>query len=302
MIGSRKMPISFFLPAANIYRMGFPERARSFHLCESEHSDRNSGAIQGDASSLPRPPCYAVLAFFFFAQRCFANSDKRFFVATLIGLRTTMRLRTREGDSLHRSCAGYYRVSETHVSTGRFNQTMDLRSILFHHAHPNTRHSQQLRIVLWTGRSDASQRPIAKDPECRNVSALCFAQAPGTQSLLDTNLRLRFGHACSCLPGPRSSCDPGRYRGLTGGLLSLVPGNRTRSILHDEAHRSGLIGGLPGCSKADGAVGNLLPLFFKHSIGKREEFSSRHRSQDLFEVVSTDLVPWIKLGVWNGHR
>jgi hypothetical protein len=97
MIGSRKMPISFFLPAANIYRMGFPERARSFHLCESEHSDRNSGAIQGDASSLPRPPCYAVLAFFFFAQRCFANSDKRFFVATLIGLRTTGRLRTREG-------------------------------------------------------------------------------------------------------------------------------------------------------------------------------------------------------------
>src|SRR5271167_2917218 len=85
-------------------------------------------------------------------------------------------------------------------------------------------------------------------------------------------------------------------------MLSFAPGNRPRSILHDEEYRHGLIDGSSGWSECDSAVGNLFALFFEHSIGKGEELCPGHGSQNLFEIVSADLVSRIKLGVQFAGR
>jgi hypothetical protein len=70
----------------------------------------------------------------------------------------------------------------------------------------------------------------------------------------------------------------------------------------EQAAQHGLIDGSSGWSECDSAVGNLFALFFEHSIGKREEFCPGHGSQNLFEIVSADLVSRIKLGVQFAGR
>ena len=121
------------------------------------------------------------------------------------------------------------------VSTRARDQTIDAWTVFLYDADPNSWHSQQLRIVLGAGRSNTSQRPVAKDPKCRNISALCLAQAPGTQYLLNANLTLRFGRNCSCiaLPGLRSSGGDLRPLGLSGFLLEFAFSNRPLlSLIH----------------------------------------------------------------------